>query len=324
MDPTEHASRPTLSVIAPVHNEETVVDELVRRVTAACHGIGVPFEFLVVNDGSSDSTLPLLVELSRTIPELRVVNLMRNFGHMPALSAGLELSRGDGVVFIDGDLQDPPELIPELYAEWQRGMDVVCGLRVVRREHALKRLGIGGFYWMLSRLSDTAIPPQVGTFSIIDRRVADILRTMPERDRYVAGLRAWVGGQQSFVSYERPDRPGGGSRVGMRGLLHLARAGLLSFSKAPLRIASLFSVFVGLTMLAVGAHAVIARVFTRSAIPGWASTLTMVGVLGFAQSVMMAVLAEYLAVVFGEIKGRPLFLVRDEYANGLAVTRSAD
>lgn len=313
---------PVLSVVAPVYNEEKNVSELVDRIVKSCREIGVPFEIVVVNDGSRDGTLARLVALSREIPELRVINLLRNFGHMPALSAGLSLARGAGVVIMDGDLQDPPELIPRFFRKWREGFDVVYGLRTERGEQPVKRVAISGFYWLLSKLSDTKIPTQVGTFSLIDRRVADVLCAMPERDRYFAGLRAWVGGEQAFVPYERPDRADGTSRVGLRGLLHLARAGLLSFSKAPLRIASVFSIVVGVAMLLVGTQAVVKRLFTRLAIPGWASTLTMLGALGFSQSLIMAVISEYLAVIFSEIKGRPLYLVREEYVGGKRVGKA--
>jgi dolichol-phosphate mannosyltransferase len=315
------AQEPVLSVVAPLHNEEKVAPELVRRIEAACRPLGLPFEILIVNDGSTDGTLPALVQLSRNLPELRVVSLSRRFGHMPALSAGLEAAAGQGVVVMDGDLQDPPELIPQFVAEWRSGAEVVYGLRTSRHESLFTRLGTRCFYWLLDRISDTSIPKQVGTFCLMDRRVAALLNRMPERDRYFAGLRAWVGGKQSFVRYDRPDRPFGRSKVGGLGLVKLARTALTSFSKAPLRYASGFSVFYGLTLFIVGLSAMLTRLFTNLAIPGWATTTTLIGMTGFVQGILLAIIAEYVAVIFDEVKARPLYMVRDEFRNGEAVKR---
>jgi dolichol-phosphate mannosyltransferase len=309
-----------LSVVAPLYNEQDGASELAHRVVESCRPLGVPFEFLVVNDGSRDETLPRLIALSRELPEMRVINLLRNFGHMPALSAGMAMARGDAVVVMDGDLQDPPELIPKLVAVWRAGADVVYGLRTVRKEVLPKRMATAAFYWLLDLLAETKIPRQVGTFGLMDRRIADILINMPERTRYFAGLRAWVGGKQSFVQYERPERAHGQSRVGVVGLLRLARTALTSFSKAPLRCASLFSLFCGFVLLIIGTVAILIRLLSNLAIPGWATYTTLLGMIGFAQSVVLALIAEYVAVIFDEIKARPLFLVREEFAHGEAVS----
>ncbi len=311
-DPT----RPTLSVVTCLYNEAAVVPELVGRLVESCRGLGPPFEFLVVNDGSTDETLPRLIALSREIPELRVVNLLRRFGHMAALSAGLALAKGEAVVVMDGDLQDPPELVPKFFEEWRAGADVVFGLRTARREGLLKRLAIACFYWLLDRISEASIPRQTGTFGLMDRRIVDILNAMPERHRYFAGLRAWIGGRQAAIPYDRPDRVHGKSRVGVRGLIRLARTALFSFSKVPLRAASLFALLSGLILFVVGASAVAIRLMTNLAIPGWATYTALLGMIGFCQSVVLATLSEYVAIIYDEIKLRPLFLVREEFANG--------
>lgn len=313
---------PALSVVAPLHDEEDVVPELVRRVVESCRALGVPFEFIVVDDGSRDGTIPRLTALSRTVPELRIVSLFRNFGHMSALSAGLSLARGDAVVVMDGDLQDPPELMPEFYREWRAGADVVYGLRTSRKERILVRKATSIFYHILDRLAEIPIPKQVGTYCLMDRSVVDILNAMPERARYFAGIRAWIGGKQSFVAYERPERPYGKSQVGMRGLLRLGRMALISFSKVPLRYASVLSLLCGLVLFLVGSVAIGLRLFTNLAIPGWATYTTLIGMMGFAQSFVMAVISEYIAVIFDEIKARPLFLVREEIVHGKAVRKS--
>ena len=308
--------RPVLSVVTCLFNEEDLVPELVRRVTEACRTLEISFEFLVVNDGSADKTLPSLVSLSLSVPELRIVNLFRRFGHMPALSAGLSLARGDAVVAMDGDLQDPPELIPRLVREWQAGAEVVYGLRTHRKEGAIKRAAIACFHLLLEKISETPIPRQTGTFSLMDRRIVNILCSMPERHRFLPGLRAWIGGNQSLIPYDRPDRRHGKSRTGMRGLFSLARTAFFSFSKVPLRIVSLFSLLCGLVLFLVGITAIAIRLLTDLAIPGWATYTTLLGVIGFCQSLVMALLSEYVAIIYDEIKLRPLFLVREEFAHG--------
>jgi dolichol-phosphate mannosyltransferase len=313
---------PRLSVVAPVFNEERIVPDLVRRITEACRRLSEPFEILMVDDGSRDGTLLELAGLSRSIPELRVICLFRNFGHMSALSAGILLAKGDAVLVMDGDLQDPPELIGQFYDEWKGGADVVYGLRIARKERLMVRWATSLFYFILGKLSDTPIPRQAGTFCLMDRVVVDFLRAMPERSRFFAGLRAWIGGRQSFVKYERPDRPHGQSQVGMRGLFRLARTALISFSKVPLRYASLLSLSCGLVLFLVGSTAIGIRMFTNLAIPGWATYTTLFGMTGFVQSLVLAALSEYVAVIFDEVKNRPLFLVREEIVQGKAVRGS--
>lgn len=307
---------PVLSVVTPVYNEQEIVPELVGRIVASCRPLGLAFEVVVVNDGSRDGTLERLVGMSTDVPELRVIDLMRNFGHMPALSAGVALARGAAVIVMDGDLQDPPELIPRFLEEWRGGADVVYGLRTARREPLVKRTLIGLFYALLDRITETKIPKQVGTFGLMDRRVVDVLNRMPERSRYFAGLRAWIGGRQSFVEYARPDREAGGSRVGAQGLFRLARTALISFSKVPLRYASTLSLVAGLALFLIGVWAIGERLFTNKAIPGWATYTALIGFMGFVQSLVLAIISEYIAVIFDEVKARPMFLVRQEFAQG--------
>ena len=307
-----------LSVIAPVFNEADGVTELVTRLAASCSQVGMPFELIVVNDGSADPTLAKLVELSATVPELRVVDLFRNFGHMPALAAGVALSKGDAVIVMDGDLQDPPELIPQLVTCWKDGADVAYGLRTEAHGGAARRLGTRLFYWLL-RASRTTIPENVGTFGLMDRRVVDVLNSMPERSRFFAGLRWWVGGRQAYVEYKRSPRGHGRSRVGALGLFGLAQTALTSFSKVPLRLASMLSLVCGLGLFVVGATAIAIRVFTPLGVPGWATYTTLIGMMGFVQSVVLAVIAEYVGIIFDEVKARPLFVVRSEFRSGSPV-----
>ncbi len=308
-----------LSVVAPLFNEEILAPELIRRLAESCRQTKIPFEIIIVNDGSTDSTLPTLVNLSRSVPELRVINLFRRFGHMPALSAGLSAARGRAVIVMDGDLQDPPELVPQFLEQWQKGSEVVYGLRKSRREPFATRCFIALFYFLLDKISDTPIPKQAGTFCLMDRQVVDILNAMPEKERYFAGLRAWVGGRQATIPYDRPDRPMGKSRVGLHGMLRLAKTALISFSKTPLRCASILSILYGFTLFMIGLSAIIVKLFTNLAIPGWATTTALLGMTGFIQGLLLAIIAEYIAVIFDELKARPLFLIREEFSNGEAV-----
>jgi len=307
-----------LSVVAPVFNEADDVDELVSRLKESCSKAAAPFELILVNDGSRDATLPRLIALSEAMPELRVVDLFRNYGHMSALAAGIALATGDAVVVMDGDLQDPPELIPELVDSWKEGADVVYGLRTKGHGGIARRLGTSFFYWLL-RASRTSIPENVGTFGLMDRRVVDVLNAMPERSRFFAGLRWWVGGRQAFVTYARSERGHGRSRVGVFGLLSLAQTALTSFSKVPLRLASILSLVCGLALFVVGITAILIRVFTPLGVPGWATYTTLIGMMGFVQSIVLAVIAEYVGIIFDEVKARPLFVVRSEFRSGAAV-----
>ena len=308
-----------LSVVAPVFNEADGVDELVTRLRASCSAACDRFELILVNDGSRDATLQRLIRLSQSMPELRVVDLFRNFGHMPALSAGLALAEGDAVVVMDGDLQDPPELIPELVSKWKEGVDVVYGLRTRRHDGWAMRLGTWAFYFLL-RAARTTIPENAGTFGLMDRSVVVVLNALPERSRFFAGLRSWVGGEQAFVPYERFARGHGRSRVGAQGLFVLAQAAFTSFSKVPLRYASLLSLVCGLALFLVGAGAIAIRIFTPLGIPGWATYTTLIGMMGFVQSIVLAVIAEYVGVIFDEVKGRPLYIVRTEFRSGADVS----
>lgn len=308
---------PLVSVVVPLYNEEDLVAELVERLRAACQAAGVRHELVVVNDGSRDTTLARLVALSRELPELRVINLQRNFGHMGAISAGLDCARGDAIVVLDGDLQDPPELIPEFINRWRDGADVVYGLRTRRHEPLNRRVLARLFYVILAKFSNTPIPRSTGTYGLLDRSVVTTLSLLPERSRFFAGLRAWAGGEQVAVEYDRPARPRGKSRVGYAGQFALALTAFTSFSRTPLRLASLMSLVIGLGLFAVGVVAIIIKLLTHlSPPPGWATFATLIGIMGFAQSVVLAVLAEYVGVIFDEIKGRPTFLVRQEFSNG--------
>ena len=310
---------PLLSVVAPLYNEEQTVSELVRRLVAACRPLEVPYEILVINDGSRDRSLERLVALSREFPQLRVLNLSRNFGPMAALHAGLFHARGRAVVTIDGDLQDPPELIPRLFARWREGARVVYAVRTDRDDPGLQRLGTDLFYKLLHKASGRLVPVQAGTFGLVDRRVVELMKKLPERERFFAGLRAWVGGNQATIEYERQPRLHGESKMGLKRLFRLARLALVSFSDAPLRWASFLSLSFCLVLFGIGMYAILTRLLTNLAIPGWATTTALLGMVGAFQSLVLAILSEYISVLFGEVKGRPLYVVEEEFAQGRTV-----
>ncbi len=311
-----------LSVVVPLFNEEKGVQELVERIEAACRSVNVSFEIIVVNDGSRDGTLEHLITLSAKIRELRVIDLLRNFGHMPALSAGLSVATGEAVIVMDGDLQDPPEIIPDFYEHWRKGKHVVYGLRAARGESFIQRSLTHMFYGLLRSITRIEIPAQSGTFCLMDRTIVNALLSLPERQRFFAGLRAWAGGNQIAVSYDRPQRKFGKSRVGFRGLIRLARTGLVSFSQVPLMYASVCSLLAALLLFCIGVAAIAIRLFTNEAIPGWATFTTLIGFMGFMQSFLLSVLAEYIAVIFEEVKRRPLFFIRQEIRQGQPLSPS--
>jgi glycosyltransferase involved in cell wall biosynthesis len=305
-----------ISVVAPVYNEERTVDELVKRVGAACSSLGDGYEIVLVDDGSRDNTLARILMLMNDEPRLRAVKLGRNFGYSAAQTAGLTSARGEAVILMDGDLQDPPEVIPSLVEAWRGGSDVVYAIRSKRDDALAMKVAARLYYWVLARISETRIPEQSGTFSLLDRHIVDTLNRLPERTRYFVGLRAWAGGRQTELAYEREKRFEGRSRLALRGRVDLARQAFVSFSKVPLRLASALSMLTALVLLGVGIFAIVVRLFVpQLALPGWAATTVLIGAMGFVQSLLLAALAEYLAVVFDEVKGRPLYIVEAEYSS---------
>jgi len=266
---------------------------------------------ILVDDGSRDRSYELLVSLHERDARVKVLRLSRNFGHQIAISAGLEEAHGDAVVLMDGDLQDPPELLPELIARWKEGFGVVYTVKKSRRENPLKQLAFKSFYRILHALSSTRIPMDAGNFSLLDRRVADVLRAMPERNRYISGLRAWAGFPQTAVYYDRDPRFAGKPQMSLGRLVHLALDGIFSFSDVPLRLA----IYLGLTTAALafaGAlYVIYAKVFTDRAILGWASTILSILFVGGMILVTLGVIGEYISRIYEEVKKRPLYVVRD-------------
>lgn len=314
--------RPELSVVVPLFNEEVLVPELVRRLAGACAACTESFELLFINDGSRDRTLSLLVEESAKRPELVVLDLSRNFGHMAALMAGLTRASGWAVVVMDGDLQDPPELIPKLMEKWHEGAEVVLAQRTARMEGWGQKALTRFFYRLVTSISEVPMPEQVGTLCLLDRQAVDAINKMPERIRYFAGLRAWVGFRTAVVAYQRQARTESKTKVGLGGQFRLGRIALVSFSKWPLIWLPRFSLVVSVGLCIFGFSVVGIKLFSDLAIPGWASTMVLIGIVASLHSAVLAVLSEYMAVLFDEIKQRPSFVTSGVYRHGKPIEES--
>ena len=305
--------RALLSVVVPCFDEDAVILETHRRLAAVLEQApDVDFEVVYVDDGSGDRTLDLLRGLQRDDPRVRVLALARNFGQEVAITAGLQHARGDAVVVIDADLQDPPEVVLEMLGRWREGVDVAYGARVSREgESVLKRWTGHAFYALFARISDVSIPRDTGIFQLLDRAVVDAFLAMPERDRFLRGMVVWVGFRREPVPFRRAARFAGRTKWTYRKLLGLAADAFLSFSFAPLRLAAWFGFLAaGLALSGMG-YALAARIFTGARVGGWAALFIAVLFLGGAQLVAAGVIGEYLARIYGEVKRRPLYLVRE-------------
>ena len=300
------------SIIIPLYNEEKTIPELFTRLAAVTDGMNDPWELILVDDGSTDGSFTAMCALHRNDPRIKVVRLSRNFGHQIAISAALDLAQGDAVILMDGDLQDPPELLPQLIKLWKDGYHVVYTVKTSRKENWLKRLAFKSFYRVLSAMSSIKIPMDAGNFSLMDRRVVEVLRTMPERNRYISGLRAWAGFQQTAVYYDRGPRFAGKPQMSLGRLFHLALDGIFSFSNAPLRAAIYFGMAAAMVSFAGGLYVVYEKLFTNLAILGWASTIVSILFVGGMILMTLGVIGEYISRIYEEVKKRPLYVIRDK------------
>ena len=306
------ASSPLLSIVVPIMNEIDTLPELVRRLTAVLVGDLADAEIVFVDDGSDDGSARWIAERHLDDPRVRLVRLSRNFGHQAAVTAGLGHASGSAVVLMDGDLQDPPETIPTLVERWREGNEIVHTVKTSRKESWPRRVAFRAFYRMIRALSsDTDLPLQSGLFSLLDRRVVDELERMPERNRYLAGLRSWVGFRQTAVEYERDARWSGEPRVSVARLFGLAFDGIFSFSNLPLRLATLLGLVVSLAAFVLMATILYLRLFTDRAILGWASLMTSTLFLGGVILVTIGIIGEYTGRIYDEVKRRPLYIVAE-------------
>ncbi len=311
--PNHRQHNASLSVIVPCCNEQAVIAASHARLCGALDSVSdLDWEILYVDDGSADGTLDELREIQAADGRVRVLSLSRNFGHQIAVSAGLAAASGAAVVLIDADLQDPPELIPQMLARWREGVDVVYGEREARAgETRFKRWSASLFYRLLNRLSNTPIPVDTGDFRLMDRRVVDAVLAMPERDRFLRGMVAWTGFRQEPLRYQRAARAAGKSKYPLRRMLRFAADGLLSFSLVPLRLAVYLGLLAsGLALLGIG-YALALRLFTEVWVPGWTLLFIAVLFLGGVQLLFLGVIGEYLGRVYWEVKRRPLYLIKE-------------
>jgi dolichol-phosphate mannosyltransferase len=303
--------RPDVSVVIPVFNEEENLASLHARLIAALDSTRLRYEIIFVDDGSRDSSVPHLRLLAADDSRVVLVELARNFGHQVAISAGLDHARGDGVIIMDADLQDPPEVLPQFIDKWREGHDVVYAIRAQRKESWMKRAAYAVFYRLLQRVANIDIPLDAGDFCIMDRRVVDLLTGMPERNRFVRGIRSWVGLDQVGLAYERHARRAGKPKFTFTRLVYLALDGLVSFSYLPLRIITMLGFGVSLLSIVLAVFYTIKKLTVGLSPPGFATITVAIFFLAGMQLITIGVIGEYVGRIFEEVKRRPLYVVRN-------------
>lgn len=307
-----------ISVVIPCYNEEEVLPQLFARLGAAAETWGEEYEILLVDDGSRDATWQLILEQHARDVRWRGISFARNFGHQTAISAGIHYARGCAVILMDADLQDPPEQLHRFIAAWKDGNEVVYAIRATRKENVLKRAAYKAFYRVLRRLASIEIPLDSGDFCLMDRKVVDVLNAMPERNRFVRGLRSWAGFRQIGLEYDRDARAAGEVKYTFRKLVKLALDGVVSFSTTPLRMATYLGFVVSFFALLGAAVTILQRIFvewfTRMGfpyVPGFYALFTGMLFLGGVQLISLGIIGEYLGRIFDEVKGRPLWTIRE-------------
>ena len=310
-----YPERSTLSLVVPFYNEEEGIDSFYRAIVPILEGIpGTDFEVVCVDDGSRDRTLDLLLDLSRKDPRFRVVELSRNFGKEAALTAGIDAAEGEAVVPIDADLQDPPEVIPDLVARWREGYQVVYAVRAKREgETFFKKATASLFYRLIRRITSVDIPVDTGDFRLMDRQVVDALGTIREKHRFVRGLVSWVGFRQIGVPYVRHERLAGETKYPLKKMLKFAFDGITSFSFLPLQMATYLGFAVSGVSFLVICWVLFEKLLGRQPLePGWASVMTAVLFLGGVQLITIGLIGEYVGRIYDEVKERPLYILKEE------------
>ncbi|MEO6713338.1 MAG: glycosyltransferase family 2 protein [Mycobacteriales bacterium] len=303
---------PTYSIVVPIYNEAGCIAELSERLCWLMDQLDGPTEVVLVDDGSTDNSYAQMAELARRDPRFKAVGLSRNFGHQVALTAGFDLAAGAAVVTMDADLQHPPETILEMAKLWRDGYQVVYGVMRSRiTENRFKRFTSDTFYSLLRRLVDVHMPANAGDFRMVDRAVVDVIRSMPERNRYLRGMFAWVGFRQIGVDYDCAPRHAGKSSYNVTKMLRLALNAVVGFSVLPLRLALGVGVGAAFISMAVGIAAIVAKVAGWFTVPGWTTVVVVVTFLGGVQLVVLGLMGEYVGRIYDEVKQRPLYLVGD-------------
>lgn len=301
-----------ISIVIPIYNEHETIPELHHRLSQAMGQVSEPYEIIFVNDGSQDNSLLALKQCAEKDSRVKVVDLARNFGHQVAISAGIDSAGGEAVILMDGDLQDPPELLTKLIALWRDGFDVIYTVKRSRKENAIKRFAFHSFYKVMQMFSSIPIPIEAGNFSLMDRKVIAVLQSMPERNRYIAGMRAWAGFKQTSIEYDRGARFAGKPQMTISRLLHLAFDGIFSFSNAPLRLATYVGVSIAFLAFIGMLYVVYAKLFTDKATPGWASPVFSILFMGGLILLTLGIIGEYLGRIYDEVKRRPLYVIKEK------------
>jgi polyisoprenyl-phosphate glycosyltransferase len=295
----------------PCFNEEAAIAECHRRLTHVLRGFGAWYEIVYVDDGSKDATPAILAGIHASDPAVSVIELSRNFGHQPAVTAGLEATRGEIVVIIDADLQDPPELIGNMIELWAQGYEVVYGVRTSRHgESGFKLWTARGFYRLINALSDVEIPVDSGDFRLLDRKAVEAMKSMPERHRLLRGMCSWIGFRQCGLPYARAPRFAGSTKYPVRKMLKLALDGILSFSTVPLRVLALIGIASAALALLGIVYALVVRLFTHAWVAGWAISFIGLLFLGGLQMISIGIVGEYVGRIYTEAKHRPLYIAR--------------
>jgi dolichol-phosphate mannosyltransferase len=302
----------TISVIIPVFNEEKNISSVYNRCISVLESLGESFELIFINDGSKDKTFQLVYQLSATDARVKYINLSRNFGHQIAVSAGLDACCGNYAVIIDADLQDPPELITSLYAKVKEGFDVVYAKRQLRKgETFFKSITAKFFYRLLKKITTINIPLDTGDFRIISRKVINVLKQMPEQQKFLRGQIAWVGFNQTAVEYQREERTAGTSGYTVKKMLRLAMDGITSFSNLPLRIATIAGFIVSGITFCVALYALYSRFISKDYVPGWTSIIISVLFIGGVQLISIGIIGEYISRISSNVRNRPLYVVSE-------------
>jgi polyisoprenyl-phosphate glycosyltransferase len=303
-----------ISVVIPLYNEEENIDILFKRVISALESLKLTYEIICINDGSKDKTLDILIDYHLNNSDIKVINLSRNFGKDIALTAGIDYASGNAVIPIDADLQDPPELIGEMVLKWQEGYDIVYATRKTRQSETwFKRSTANAFYVLLDKITKISIPRNTGDFRLLDRKAVEALKRLPERTRFMKGLFAWVGFKSTYILFERQPRYQGNTKWNYWKLWNFALDGITSFSLLPLKIWTYIGLIISLLSLFYASFLVIRTIFLGIDVPGYASLMVAILFLGGIQLITLGIIGEYLGRVYEEIKGRPLYLVRDLY-----------
>lgn len=307
------STSPIYSIVVPVYNEELVIKESYRRLKEVMDSCKEAYEIIFINDGSKDKTVEIIEEICFKDKNIKLINFSRNFGHQVAVTAGMDNASGKAIVIIDADLQDPPKVILKMIKKWKEGYEVVYGKRLKRNgETFFKKLTAKTYYRILRRLSSIEIPVDTGDFRLIDRKVCDVLKSMPEKNRYVRGLVSWVGFKQVAVEYERDERFAGETKYPLKKMIKLSADGITSFSHKPLKLSIYFGIIMSLLSFVTIFFVIFEKLFTNYTVPGWASIMSISLFFNGVTLTMLGILGEYIGRIYDEVKGRPQYIIDEK------------